>query len=705
MAVAPGYPWASCLRGCSGLAERMAFSVALSLALVPAVAVLLARLAGTGVTLPVALASPLAVLVAGALMRLRLGPAKESGESLATRPAPPDALSMALVALGLMLVLVPGLMYPGALWLAVECQGWPNAACEASGAAQPFALPAGALLAMAGIVRMLRSPRRGEPGCAEVRGEGPQGAWAIRVRRYALPAVLLLALARGYGGVILHDWPFIRGLDHYSHAVMANRMMSVGEIQPYLIYPPGFHATTAIISRLSGIEPLDLFPLLGPLCFLLPAMALYALGRRLWGDLCGVASALFGSVLAGGAYYYFNDAMYPNLTASQFLLPMTVLALARLYRAPEAGNVLLVAVLGSSVVLFHQVTSMYLALLLGGVAALLLPPLLLRDRRRGAALGLSLGLLCLLSTAYAWKTYDLPRVAASVLGISESGATREAVEMAVGTQNTYGFGSLGVAIVSQPVLWLGLLGAVFLALDPTGPPRSVPERLIRSTVLLWAAILFAGSRTTYSGFPQRFGRDLGVPLSLLAGLALVLLVGALLRQRRPAGAFAASVAVVLAASLVGLRAVQGYEQSMSPSPHLTLSAEIRAAGEWLQAHSRGGNVMISPQANQVPSRMMLAMSGYSALQSFTQAQVENPRDLPPTGPGPLRDVLYVMNNPAGERVPELLQRHDVDYVVLYKRMPDRGVVPYWIGFAERPDLYEPVFENEAVLIVEPRRTP
>ena len=123
-----------------------------------------------------------------------------------------------------------------------------------------------------------------------------------------LPGVLLLALARGYVGPILHDWPFIRGLDHYSHAVMTDMMLARGDTGSYLVYPPGFHVFAAIISRLTGLEPLEIFPVLGPALMVLPALALYVLGTGVWGPIYGVAAAFF-SVLAGGTYYYFNDAM------------------------------------------------------------------------------------------------------------------------------------------------------------------------------------------------------------------------------------------------------------------------------------------------------------------------------------------------------------------------------------------------------------
>jgi hypothetical protein len=97
--------------------------------------------------------------------------------------------------------------------------------------------------------------------------------------------------------------------------------------------------------------------------------------------------------------------------------------------------------------------------------------------------------------------------------------------------------------------------------------------------------------------------------------------------------------------------------------------------------------------------MMLAMGGYSALQSFTAWQIDHPRDLPPTGPEPLKDVLWVLQHPNGQRTDRLLQEHDVRYIVLYKNMPDRPTVDYWKDFKAHPNLYRTAFENEDVLIV------
>lgn len=349
-------------------------------------------------------------------------------------------------------------------------------------------------------------------------------------KRAALPIILLFVLARGYAGPALHDWPFIRGVDHYSHAVMANLMMTQGEISPYLIYPPGFHAMTAIISRLSGLRPLEVFPVLAPVLLLLPVLALYSMARRLWGQEYGLAAALLAATL-GGAYVYFNDAMYPNLVAAQFLLVLTVAALFRLLAAPTWRHAVLLAFLGSSVVLFHQVTSLYLVLLFAPVGLFALPYLLRRERATGVVLSASFALMGVLAAAYAWNTYDL-----GVLFDGKESATGDAVGMAIGTQMPNAYYTLLLEIVTQPVAWLGVLG-LFLALEglrggTVETSSRTPRVLAHLLLLFWVAVLFVGSRTDLSGFPRRFGRDLGVPLTLFAALALVVILRSVLGERR-----------------------------------------------------------------------------------------------------------------------------------------------------------------------------
>jgi hypothetical protein len=692
----PGWFWARVLLASSDLPERIAYSVGLSMVLVPSAALVGARLLGSGVTFSVALVSPLVVFLIGFVGYLWFGGAKGSEEPLGLPAAPLGAPALVLLiaafalALGVMVGVAPGVPIEPLVTVRV--------------APSLGVLLAGALLVFfAGIVHLIESHRQAKPR------EGLAGSWSmptVPAQRLLLPAVLLLALLRGYLGPVLHDWPFMRGVDHYSHAVMAELIMTEGEIEPYLIYPPGFHIMTAEISRLTGLEPLELFPVVAPLLLLLPALALYALARRLWGWEYGVAAALF-SVFLGGTYYYYNDAMYPNLVTSQFLLVLAVAVLASLYASASVRGGLLLVLLGSSTVLYHQVASMYLAALLAVVGLVFVPYLLVRERNKGLVLFCSLALLGLLSVLYAWDTYDLPQAVAGLLGRSGAGTIGAAVNMAIGTQAPYPLYFLTGSMISQPVAWLGLLGVLLVVGDLLLRGRmATPRRLAYLTVLLWALLLFVGSRLWLTGFPQRFGRDLCVPLAVFAAFAFVAILRSLpLSRRQAASVFVASLAVLLTCTLVGLRAAESLKIASDPSIQMTITPEISAAGEWLKENNDGENIMVSPHMNQVPSRMMLAMGGYSALQSFTAWQLDHPRDLPPTGPEPLRDVLWVMTHPGGERTDQLLRKHDVRYVVLYKDMPDRPTTDYWREFKAWPNLYRTVFENEDVLIVTRRQGP
>jgi hypothetical protein len=451
------------------------------------------RLLSFGVTLPVTVLSALFVFGAGLAAYLRFG----AGEK------PPGPLVPHLVApLGLPVLVLVGAA--SALALGVAFGAVPL---------NPSMLPIALLLVLAGALHLI-APRWQpeykssvpEENAEDVSASGaPAGWW-----RLLLPVVLALVLARGYLGPVLRDWPFVRGVDHYSHAVMANLMMSEGQIYPYLIYPPGFHTMTAMVSRLSGLRPLEVFPVLAPALLVLPPLALCALARRLWGWQVGVAAALLAGLVLKGSYWYFADSMYPNFVTAQFLLVLAVAALTGLCASPGVRSGLLLALLGSSVVLYHQVASMYLALLLALVSLYFLPYLLIRDCRRGLALLLSLALLSALSLLYAWDTYDLPRTVGGFLsGGSGESDTGTAVGSAIGTQPAYGPGELLWWVVSQPVAWFGLLGAFLAAAGLLRGRADTPQRLAVLTPLLWTLVLAAGSSTALVGFPQRFGRDLG----------------------------------------------------------------------------------------------------------------------------------------------------------------------------------------------------
>ena len=682
IAVLPGWFWAVCLGASVDRISQLVYGIALSITLVPTAALVQAHLFGTGVTFAITVSSAMVVFLAGLLAYLRFGPPKGPEGPVAPALARPGLLTLIpfiaafAVALGSMLGLAQGKRVP---------------------------LLIAGLVILAGIAH-LYSSRRDEPPC-RLLGETRWRSLYVSVARYVLLSVVLaLVLLRGYLGPVRHDWPFPRGIDKYEHAVMTSMMLSKGSTESFMLYPPGFHVLAAQLSRLSGLEPMGLFAVVAPALLALPALGCYVLASRLWGWPYGVAAAAFCGLLLDGTYQHINEARWPNFIGSQFLMILAVAALIGLYASPTVRSGLLLALLGSSTVLYHQIASYSQAVLLAFVALLFLPYLLWRDRTRALALFLSLALLGLLSVLYAWDTYDLGQLAAGLLGREEeTGRGGEAVAMAIGTKGAYPLKHL-LHTTSQPVLWLGLLGAVLLLVDRRGR-ASTPTTLAHITLLLWALLLFVGSRTGLSGFPDRFERDLGVPLALLAALAFgtILLRSRLQLRRRPVVLVAGLLAVLLIGALIGLQTVRNIEGADAPSPRQRdrpPPPEVAAAGGWLREHNSGGSIISTPYLNYVPSRAMLALGGYTRMQSYDPARIKRARDLPPFGAGPLWDALWVVYHPKGERTGRILEDNDVRYVVIYKRYPGMN----WHFWKDRTIRYTVAFENEAVLIMEPRGT-
>ena len=95
----------------------------------------------------------------------------------------------------------------------------------------------------------------------------------------------------------------------------------------------------------------------------------------------------------------------------------------------------------------------------------------------------SLALLGSLTVLYAWGTYDIPQTVAGLVGTSGVSATDTAVGMAVGTQVPYPLDFLVGTMVTQPVAWLGLLGALFLLAELLGRRVGEPRAPAYLTLL------------------------------------------------------------------------------------------------------------------------------------------------------------------------------------------------------------------------------
>jgi hypothetical protein len=509
--------------------------------------------------------------------------------------------------------------------------------------------------------------------------------------------VLGLVAIRAYAAVIRFDWPYVRGGDQFSYAVMAEQMLSHGSYGTFMIYPPGFPTLMAVICRFSGLAPLALFPVLAPSLLVLTALGAYALATRLWGWEYGVVAAALTGLVLTGAHTGLAQGRYPDLTAAYFLMVMFIAALITLYELPSLRSGLLVTVIGASVVLYHPVASMYLVLLLALVAVIGLPYLLYKGLRRDAGvLLLTLVAVAALSACYAAYTYNLGEI------LTGSSATSAAVTSDLGTQSAPAAAHL-LTELGPAIVWLGIFGIAALAAG-IRYLRTPTQVLAAITVLGWCAMMYLGSRTALDGFPQRFERDLGASLCIAGALGagiIVQSVTALQATRRTLTIAASLAAVSLLIVLVGLPAA-GNLVTDSNARGNVLSHAVASAGDWLRRHNTGGTIISTPGMNHgITNRAVLALGGYTGLQSYYPRRLKNPRSLPPAGRQPLLDSEQVLSQPATCKSADVLDRDDVRYVVLYKFGQQADLA----GFSTTPRQYRPVFQDSSVIIYAPLRAP
>ena len=695
--VLPGYFWAGLLRPASGLGERLGYSCALSLSAVPVVALLLAHLSGSGITLWIAVTSAFLVLISGALALAWLGPAP--GSSGPIMPVPraitdPRALTLLLAAFVAALVSVLLSAAPPAwlilLILVLLVLAAAVAAQQTGAGGQPeHDVARGAA-------------DSGEPGHEDVAG-GDEGAGETQRqpgwRREGLLAVVLAATAaRAYAPVIRFDWPSIRGLDHFSHAVMAEQMLSHGSYRSYLVYPPGFSTISAVLARLSGLPPLALFAVIAPALLVLSALAAYVLATRLWGWGYGIGAAALTGLVLQGAYGSFADGRYPDLTSAYFLITMGIAAMLALYAAPSARSAALAAVLGAAPVLYHSVATLYEGLFVLLAAGTSLPYLLyLRRRHEARVVAAGIAGLTVLAIGYGWYTYGVG------WPIARNSASSTAVSLVLGSQSPPSAGHL-ISALGAPILWLGVLGLALLVVMLRYQRRPGPV-LAAVTLIAWCLVMYAGSRTPADGFPQRFERDLGAPLSVAGALAAgVLLKSAWLSYRRvsvPRASAALCMSVAVPAVLaVGLITTRQLHSEARPAKLLRPAAV--AAGAWLRAHNSGGTIVSTPMNQGITERSVLAMGGYTGLMYYSPGGARTARSLPTAGVQPLLDSQDVLEHPVSCAAARAITRDDIRFVVLYR---DNDRDADLAAFQADQDRYQRVFENRAVVIYAPRPAP
>lgn len=289
-------------------------------------------------------------------------------------------------------------------------------------------------------------------------------------------------------------------------------------------YPPGYHLFIASLSHLFHAEPLKVMLWFYPIILVLAGIAIFLTTYFIFGPWAGLLAFVIYGFTTTSPIQLLNDGGYPNLLAGHVFLPLAVLFFIKFFQERKKLYIL-PFVLASLMVLFthHISTFIFFAIICTSIPFLIVyygfEKKWIWQKVEVYVVGYLLILLALLVFFY---NSSLLAPARSMLDNTIRFSTRLPFIRIIGQADPTAL--LPVSFYPKQIGPIAIYGGLAsLVLLPVLLIRKKNNKLLIAYViaLIWIAVLYAGSRQPYLTNPERLGRDLAVPLSIITGATIV----------------------------------------------------------------------------------------------------------------------------------------------------------------------------------------
>ncbi|MCA9388849.1 hypothetical protein KC644_03775 [Candidatus Berkelbacteria bacterium] len=329
---------------------------------------------------------------------------------------------------------------------------------------------------------------------------------------------ILAGLLISYAPQLIYRFIVPIGGDSFSHLQTVIELTDGNLAGAIHRYPPLFHSFPALLSSLTNLSPIQGLVWFNPILLFLSALSLaYVVGRWLksWPAVFIVFG--FGLLIALQPFQIWQDGGYPNVLASYVFLPIGLWSLAKLaYDEQDKTALPIYLLVGALIFLTHHLTTItYFLISFVFLVLRFINAYLRKEELSGhlktvgwAVLALvSLGVLSI-PFGFAGRLFKL---------VFAFNSHFPFIEFARGLDSQ--FAILDIAEIPFSIGWelavLGGLGLVLLWLD-----REIKWQ-IKLFFSAWVLTLVALSQIKGLVFPIRFARELGAPLTILAGFATI----------------------------------------------------------------------------------------------------------------------------------------------------------------------------------------
>lgn len=385
---------------------------------------------------------------------------------------------------------------------------------------------------------------------------------------FLLLATLLALTFFSYLNQFIFRYSVPPGLDAVPHNEVILRILE-GDIGQIFRYHTIWHLITIVVSFITRLPSITAMAWIGPLLLVTCAASLYAFNRRFFGPIAGYTSLLLIGFASLQPLQTLFDGGFPNVLAAGTVLPFSFILLESIFNAQHRARAVTLFLISLFVLLYsHHLTTLYALGIIGLFIVVCFVKYSREVRINPYYIGCGImGLVVMAWFALDWFlhtsliTADIQSFANDFIATSRQFPFFQ-LKNTLQDQNALWPISIYPREIGEAVITLGaagwLAGIYFLKKRPfTRQWRAI------ALLVVWAGVLFWGSRMGALGYPVRLARDLAIPLALLAGVFVQLIWHYILDHKLPKWPYA--VFIILCIFLAYPTTVKRFKIATNPS--------------------------------------------------------------------------------------------------------------------------------------------
>lgn len=355
--------------------------------------------------------------------------------------------------------------------------------------------------------------------------------WNNNWQYFAALILLILLILVYFGGFFKYDYLVPPGDDSLHHMTKAYGIMQTGQIADpeqqaliydEVVYPPVFHIFMANLAQITGLNIVIVTQYFLRLLIILLIFNLYFIIKKLFNNNNKIALLSITSLilLCPQPRQIFYEGTYLDLAVANFYLPLSLIFLYLFFKHKKYFIPAVIFI--SATLLSHHLSAIYLILILAVINVLIFTSLLTSQKLNYKKI-LLIDVSLIFILALTWNYYvqntvhKIYSLLSSIIGGQSQLEASASLNFIPTSLSQIPIFDTYIVFLGIFLIIFGVVGSLFLLFRKNKDKYQLYSKII---IFSWIGSLFIASRFSAVQLPERFARDMFLPLSILAGFGM-----------------------------------------------------------------------------------------------------------------------------------------------------------------------------------------